>query len=181
MRPNEPDADREPTPRVPDALRWELREFETFSPEELYAVLAARVDVFVVEQECPYPELDGRDADALHLIAWARDSRLAAYARILPPGTRFDGPSIGRVLTSSAFRGTGLGRTLMSRAVGAAAERYPGLDIELSAQRHLARFYADLGFEVTSEPYDEDGIPHVDMRLSSPASESSNRPGPGPC
>lgn len=177
MNPNDPHAERRPASEAPANLRWEQREFGSFAAAELYAVLRARVDVFVVEQDCPYPELDGRDAEAVHLVGWAEGGRVAAYARILPPGARFDGPSIGRVLTSAAFRGTGLGHALMKRAVGAAAGRYPGLDIELSAQRHLADFYAGLGFEVTSEPYDEDGIPHVDMRLASPASEASGRSG----
>ncbi len=150
------------------ALRWQLCSFDQLAPAELYAVLAARVAVFVVEQECPYPELDGRDAEALHLTAWHGKFDVAAYARILPPGTRFAEPSIGRVLTAASHRRTGLGRVLMQRAIEATAARFPGRDIRISAQRHLGDFYGELGFIVDSEPYDEDGIAHVDMRLSAP-------------
>ncbi|MGK7294926.1 MAG: GNAT family N-acetyltransferase [Candidatus Wenzhouxiangella sp. M2_3B_020] len=147
------------------SLQWRLKAFDELSRRELYAVLGARVAVFVVEQDCPYQEIDGRDGDALHLAAWTPDGSLAAYARILPPGTRFDQPSIGRVLTAAGHRRTGLGQTLMRRAIAEARSRFPGDDIRISAQCYLERFYTGLGFRIDSDPYDEDGIPHVDMRL----------------
>jgi len=153
-----------PAGRSADGLHWSLKSFGALTLAELYAVLAARVAVFVVEQQCPYPELDGRDADALHLLAREGDHRIAAYARILPPGERFDAPSIGRVLTSADRRGSGLGWTLMRRAIEATEQRYPRREICVSAQRHLAGFYGELGFDIDSQPYDEDGIAHVDMR-----------------
>ncbi len=147
---------------IAPALEWRVQRFDELDPAVLYALLAARVDVFVVEQDCPYPELDGRDADALHLSAWANDG-LAGYARLVPPGGRFADPSIGRVLTTPAFRGTGLGRALMKQAIEAVEAEWPGRPIRVSAQDHLRAFYASLGFEADSEVYDEDGIPHVDM------------------
>lgn len=144
---------------------WQLYTFGEFGRAQLYAVLAARVAVFVVEQDCPYQDLDGLDEIGLHLVAWGPDSAVVAYARILPPGTRFEQPSIGRVLTSLSVRRTGVGRELMRRAIAAVAERYPGQAIRLSAQCYLERFYGALGFSVVSAPYEEDGIPHVEMEL----------------
>ncbi len=148
------------------ALAWRASDFAGLSGDELYAILAARVAVFVVEQDCPYPELDGLDQSAHHL--WATDSagRVAAYARITAPGTRFAEPSIGRVLTAMEHRGTGLGRDLMERAIDLAERLYPGAQMRISAQQHLDRFYASLGFGFVRGPYPEDGIPHVEMLRS---------------
>ncbi|MEE4639594.1 MAG: GNAT family N-acetyltransferase [Wenzhouxiangella sp.] len=152
-------------PMTPD-LSWRESDFASLSCDELYAILAARVAVFVVEQECPYPELDGLDQSAHHL--WAIDSagQVAAYARITAPGTRFVEPSIGRVITAMNHRGTGLGRVLMERAIDLAGRLYPGADLRISAQQHLDRFYASLGFGFMRGPYLEDGIPHVEMLRS---------------
>jgi len=143
-------------------LHWSLERFEALTNDALYALLEARVAVFVVEQNCPYQELDGLDREALHLAAW-QDDRLAACARILPPGVRFDQPSIGRVLTVGEWRGIGLGRVLMQRALAICESSWPGLPVRVSAQQHLEAFYASLGFAACSPPYDEDGIRHIDM------------------
>lgn len=145
--------------------QWRLHAFDQFDVRQLYAVLSARVAVFVVEQDCPYQDLDGLDDIALHLVGWAGDGSVAAYARILPPGTRFEQPSIGRVLTGLPSRRSGLGRELMRRAIEVIAEHYPGQPIRISAQCYLERFYRELGFSVDSAPYPEDGIPHVEMQL----------------
>lgn len=152
---------------------WRLYRFGQLELGELYAMLAARVAVFVVEQDCPYQDLDGLDEQGLHLVAWGADNDVAAYARILPPGTRFEQPSIGRVLTGLRVRRTGIGRELMQRAVATVREHYPGMPIRLSAQCYLERFYADLGFSVVSAPYEEDGIPHVEMELPASVAGSS--------
>lgn len=152
---------------------WRLHEFDQFDLRQLYAVLAARVAVFVVEQDCPYQDLDGLDEFALHLVGWGEGRSVVAYARILPPGTRFEQPSIGRVLTSLAGRRSGLGRELMRRAIAAIGERHPGRPVRISAQCYLERFYGELGFAVDSAPYEEDGIPHVEMQL--PASAAGSR------
>lgn len=155
---------------------WRVHEFDQFDAGQLYAVLAARVAVFVVEQDCPYQDLDGLDDLALHLVGWTDDDSVAAYARILPPGTRFQQPSIGRVLTSLDGRGSGLGRELMRRAIEVVGEQYPGNAVRISAQCYLQRFYGELGFAVDSEPYEEDGIPHVEMQLPAEAAGSANDP-----
>lgn len=152
---------------------WRVHAFDQFDVGQLYAVLAARVAVFVVEQDCPYQDLDGLDELALHLVGWGDDGSVAAYARILPPGTRFDQPSIGRVLTSLPARRGGFGRELMRRAVDVIVERYPGYPVRISAQCYLERFYRELGFAVDSAPYEEDGIPHVEMQLPAIAAGSA--------
>ena len=109
------------------------------------------------------------DDAALHLVAWQGASSVAAYARILPPGTRFDRPSIGRVLTGIDVRRTGLGRELMQRAIDVTGQRFPGQAVRVSAQCYLERFYQALGFSIISTPYEEDGIAHVEMELAAPA------------
>jgi ElaA protein len=150
-------------------LSWRVECYQELSLDRLYAILAARVAVFVVEQDCPYQDLDGLDGMALHVGAWSGDSVLA-YARVLPPGGRFRDPSIGRVLTTSSVRGTGLGRELMQRCIELADQRFPELPLRISAQQYLERFYSQLGFAIVSEPYLEDGIPHIEM-LRGPSSE----------
>ena len=145
-----------------DPLTWRVARYEELSLDRLYAILAARVAVFVVEQDCPYQDLDGLDDCGLHVAAWSGEDVLA-YARVLPPGKRFAEPSIGRVLTARAARGSGLGRELMRRSIATASRAFPGQALRISAQQYLERFYTELGFETVSEPYPEDGIPHVEM------------------
>ena len=156
----------EPDQNRPSALHWHEAVFNDLSVTDLYRILAARVDVFVVEQDCPYPELDGLDQCAQHLWASDETGRVAAYARITAPGTRFAEPSIGRVLTALHYRGTGLGRDLMGRAIRLGQARYPGAALRISAQQHLERFYAGFGFVFVHGPYPEDGIPHIEMLRS---------------
>jgi ElaA protein len=144
----------------------DVRRLNEFSAIELYAMLKLRVDVFVVEQECPYPELDGNDIDCLHLRLMDGDELLAC-ARLWRPSNEVL-PRIGRVAVSPDHRGKKLGEALMREAIIACEREYPGEAIEISAQSHLQRFYGSLGFIVTSEEYVEDGIPHVDMIRSAP-------------
>ena len=143
-------------------VRWQWYALSELSAYELYSIMAARVQVFVVEQACVYQDLDGLDRDALHLVGWAEDS-VAAYLRVLAPNVRFSERSIGRVITSQAFRGRGLGRELMAHALARLDREFPGEALRIGAQAHLQRFYGELGFETASAPYDEDGIPHVEM------------------
>ncbi|OWV83949.1 acyltransferase [Rhizobium sp. N122] len=140
----------------------DLKGLDELSPRELYDLLKMRVDVFVVEQSCPYPELDGKDVDALHLRLLSGGEQLAS-ARLLKPHNTQDSVKIGRVVVSPAHRGKRLGDALMSEATMACERLYPANPIALSAQAHLRRFYEALGFVRTSEEYLEDGIPHIDM------------------
>ncbi len=131
----------------------------------LYDVLALRSEVFVVEQACAYQDVDGLDLveGTVHVIGRALGT-IAAYARILAPDDARPMPRIGRVIVARPARGRQLARPLMRRALDCCEMRWPGQAVELGAQQHLTGFYASLGFEAVSEPYDEDGIPHVWMR-----------------
>lgn len=150
---------------MPDELlKWQWCSLDELTTTQLYAVLSTREAVFVLEQNCAYQELDGLDLQAMHLIAWNGESHeVAAYLRVLAPGVKYTEPAIGRVLTSQKFRKQGLGRTLVSKGLAHVGKAYPGHAVRISAQAHLERFYRSLGFEVASEPYLEDGIPHVEM------------------
>lgn len=149
----------------PDPLDWTLRRFRDLSVEELYEVMEIRQRVFVVEQNCAYLDADGRDREAWHLLGRIPSGRLAAVLRILPPGIMFAEPSIGRVLTDPKFRSRGYGRSLMREGIRRCCALYPGQPIRISAQAYLERFYGELGFETDRKgnPYEVDGIPHIDM------------------
>lgn len=149
-------------------LRWQWTPFAKFLPADLYAMMAARSAVFVVEQKCVFLDADGVDPYAEHLLGWSDTvgdpaPTLAASLRLIGPGLVFAEPSIGRVLTTTAFRRTGLGRALMLEGLRRAATLYPGWGVRIGAQRYLEAFYSGLGFRTVSAPYDEDGIEHVYM------------------
>lgn len=140
-------------------LSWFERGFAELTPAQLYAIVQLRERVFVVEQACVYLDADGVDPVSRHV--WAeRAGAIAAYLRIVPAGVKFAEVSIGRVITAPEVRGAGVGRELMARGIAAAGP----VAIRIGAQAHLERFYGELGFVRTSvEPYDEDGIPHIEM------------------
>ncbi len=162
-------------------LTWDDLTIDELDARLTYAVLALRSEVFVVEQECVYLDPDGADLDpgTRHLIA--RDgAEVAAYARLLAPDEAHDVPRVGRVVVAPAWRGTGLGRTLMDQALEACARHWPGVAVELGGQAHLVGFYASLGFEPVGEEYVEDGIPHRWMRRAPrPAQPAAGGPGSG--
>ena len=150
-------------------IEWQWKRFAELAPAELYAILAARAEVFVVEQTCAFNDLDGLDEHAWHLVGWVeRDGArsLAAYLRLIEPGRKYTEPSIGRVLTTAAFRGTGFGRAAMLEGLARAASLYPGQPVRIGAQQRLQRFYEEMGFRVVSDPYPEDNIVHVEMLRS---------------
>jgi ElaA protein len=148
------------------ALAWQWERLERLAPAHLYAAISLRQQVFVVEQRCAFLDADGLDARAWHLLGWSGENDapfLAAYLRVVDPGARYREPSLGRIVTAPAVRGTGLGRLLVAQGIARASAHYPGLPIRISAQCYLERFYAQFGFRSASEPYDDDGIPHVEM------------------
>lgn len=150
-------------------LDWQCKPFNQLNCDELYDLLKLRIDVFVVEQTCYYPDLDDLDRhpDTLHVFLY-QDSKMTAYLRILAPGTSYpEQPSIGRVLTAQYARGSGLGHPLIKQGIDACQVKFPGLEIKISAQEHLINYYGQHGFIVCSEPYLEDGIPHIGMKLPS--------------
>jgi ElaA protein len=145
---------------------WTIKTFHQLTTTELYAVLQARQDVFIVEQNCPYSDADGIDEQCWHLCCWyenAGNKKLLAYLRIVPPGVKFREPSLGRIITTAAGRGQGLGRTLVQRGIEECQRLFPESSIRIAAQQYLERFYSTFGFVPASEPYLEDGIPHQDM------------------
>jgi ElaA protein len=142
----------------PVDLTWHVREFAELTAAELYAIVALRQQVFVVEQNCVYQDADGVDLVSRHLWA-AQGDEVAAYLRIVPAGVKFPEVSIGRVITAPHARGSGLGRELMKRGIAACGAQ----PIHIGAQAHLEKFYGELGFVRVSDVFDEDGIPHVEM------------------
>ncbi|MGH8446291.1 MAG: GNAT family N-acetyltransferase [Solimonas sp.] len=144
-------------------LDWRWHAWRDLDIDTLYECLRLRVDIFVVEQKCPYPELDGLDDRCEHLTVRDAAGKLLGYLRLLPPGLKVPEPALGRLVVSAGARGHGLARALVQEGVRAAQARYPEQDIYLSGQQHLEDFYASLGFQVISQPYLEDGIWHVDM------------------
>ena len=151
---------------VMSSLVWTDAHHSELTASVLHDILELRNRVFVVEQQCWYQDIDGLDLtqDTRHLFA-AQDDQLVAYARLLAPDDA-GAVRIGRVIVSASLRGQRLGHELMTRAIGACASHWPGAPVALAAQAHLLDFYVGLGFVAVSEPYDEDGIPHVDMLLS---------------
>ena len=140
-----------------------IKSFSEFSTQELYDILQLRSEVFVVEQDCVYQDLDGNDQKAIHILGYDED-QLAAYTRIFKPGNYFEECSIGRVVVSPLHRGKSYGKDIMLSSIAfAKAEAYPS--IKISAQCYLDKFYKDLGFISTGEKYLEDGIPHQAMIL----------------
>lgn len=146
-------------------VQWQCLSFDQLDKQQLYALLKLRSDVFIVEQACPYPDIDGKDIQpgVLHLLGW-QDNTLVASVRLLPAGLTFPSVSIGRVVTHKDYRGGGLGHQLMSEAIKHCQRLWPEQPIEISAQQYLEAFYKKHGFEPTSEPYLEDDILHVDMK-----------------
>ncbi|HEY5580847.1 MAG TPA: GNAT family N-acetyltransferase [Rhodoferax sp.] len=159
------------------ALHWQWTSFADLRIADLYALLQLRSAVFVVEQNCVFQDLDGFDAQAMHLLGFAAGSAagsasgsarlphqpLLAYARCFPAGVKFAEASIGRVLTAPDARGTGLGHELMDRAVRALGTQWGAQPIRIGAQAHLFDFYAAHGFVDQGRPYLEDGIAHLEM------------------
>ena len=141
---------------------WKIKSFEELTTSELYQIIKARVDVFVVEQNCPYPDLENYDQKAIHI--WAEnDGEVLAYCRIFDKGIKYTETSIGRVLTTENGRGKNLGKQLIQYAVEVIENRFNTPEIRISAQDYLLRFYSYFGFEETEKKYLEDNIPHTEM------------------
>lgn len=146
-------------------MRWHCLPFAELGVQRLYDLLALRSEVFVVEQQCIFQDIDGLDRHTWHLLGEADDGALQAYARLIPPGLKGADALIGRVVTAPSARGGGAGRALMAEALNRCRQLWPQQAITLHAQAHLERFYAGFGFQPVGAPYIEDGIPHIEMRL----------------
>jgi ElaA protein len=143
-------------------LYHKILAFQELNVNELYALLRLRSEVFVLEQNCVFLDQDNKDQKCLHLLLFA-DGKLAAYSRLVPPGVSYTEISIGRVVTSPEFRGTGLGRKLMELSIEGCQELFGLGAIRIGAQTYALAFYRSLGFVPEGEVYDEDGIEHMEM------------------
>ncbi|GAA3962147.1 GNAT family N-acetyltransferase [Mucilaginibacter dorajii] len=139
-----------------------VKPFDELTPAQLYAILRLRNEVFVVEQNCVFQDADNKDPHCNHLMLF-NEGELMAYARIVPAGVAYEEMSIGRVVTSPKARGTGAGRILMTKAIELCYEILGAGQIRIGAQCYIKNFYASLGFVETGDPYDEDGILHIEM------------------
>lgn len=150
-------------------IEFGVKTFDQLTVHELYALLRLRQAVFSVEQDCPYLDLDDRDQEAIHLMGMDHQGIVHAYARILAQGVAYEGyASIGRVVTSAAWRGTGLGYRLMDLGIHCCRRQYPEALIKISAQVYAQGFYQKLGFRSVGDAYLEDDIPHIAMVWSDP-------------
>jgi ElaA protein len=150
-------------------MTWSLKPFSGLTPNELYAILRLRSEVFVVEQNCVFLDMDNKDQHCHHVMGWDGD-KLIAYARIVPAGISYVESSIGRIVTSPAARGKGAGRELLPHCIATLYTLHGEQVIRIGAQYYLKDFYESFGFQQTGEIYPEDGIPHIEMLLQRPAS-----------
>ncbi len=149
-------------------LNFSIKKFSELTTRELYDILQLRSGVFVVEQDCVYQDIDGKDQKALHIFAY-KNQVLVAYARLFGPGDYFEDASIGRVIIKENERKFGYGHQLMEAANTAVEAHFNTSKIHLSAQQYLVKFYNAHGYKEVGEGYLEDGIPHIGMEKSSPS------------
>ncbi|MBM7619138.1 ElaA protein [Bacillus tianshenii] len=148
-------------------MGWFLKRFEELTNIELYNILKERTAVFVVEQTCPYPEVDGKDPHSYHLYK-EENGEIIAYLRVLPPGVSYKEASIGRVLVKQEYRGQGIAEELLRRGLDFIHDELKRDTVKIQAQDYLRNFYGSFGFKAITETYLEDNIPHVDMLLQIP-------------
>ena len=144
-------------------MQFHTKTFDAISTTELHDLLKLRIDVFVVEQACYYPEIDGHDPHCLHILGKDQSGTIAAYTRILPAGLLYKEVSFGRVAVAQPHRGKGLGHELLKATHAAIEQAYGTVAVRISAQLYLTGYYQQYGFETVGEEYLEDGIPHIEM------------------
>lgn len=143
------------------------KHFDQLTTTELYTIMQLRIEVFSVEQNCPYQDADGKDPHCWHLMIYDDKNTLIAYSRLVPKGISYDNyASIGRVVNAKSVRGQGIGKLLMNKNIEQAKQLFGDTPLKISAQAYLRKFYTELGFTATGEEYIEDHIPHIGMVLS---------------
>jgi len=147
-------------------MKWILKNFSDLSVDEIHDVLQLRVNVFVVEQNCPYNELDGKDKIALHLLGFNKKDEIIAYTRIFKPGDYYKQAAFGRVVVHKEFRNQKIGYNLVNKTIEEMNSLFGNSEIKIGAQTHLKKFYKSFGFKQIGEGYIEDGIPHIYMVLN---------------
>ena len=145
-------------------IKWVCKKFDELTPNELYAILQLRNEVFVVEQNCVFQDADDKDQVCCHFMGWL-NKKLVAYTRLVPAGIVSDNVSIGRVVTSPSVRKTGIGKELMEKSIEKTKEFFGNVPVMIGAQLYLKKFYESLGFHQTGDIYLEDGIEHIKMIL----------------
>ena len=143
-------------------INWEFNDFSELTLETLYDIMRLRQEVFILEQNCPYLDADGKDIHSYHLLGYV-DSELVAYLRLVKPGISYDELSFGRILTSKKIRGNGVGKLLMEEGIKQSKILFGNIPNRISAQMYLKKFYNAFGFKETNKEYLEDGIPHIEM------------------
>ncbi len=151
-------------------LNYCIKSFDELTNNELYNLLRLRSQIFVVEQNCPYLDLDNKDQKSFHLLYYV-NNEFAGSTRLVPAGLSFEEISIGRVVIADTHRGLGLGKKLMEASIAGCREKFGNGPIRIGAQYHLSNFYQSLGFVERGEVYDEDGIPHIEMLLNHTSTE----------
>jgi ElaA protein len=146
-------------------ITWVCKHFSGLTTEELYQILRLRSEVFVVEQNCVFLDMDNKDTVCDHVMGW-RENQLLGYSRIVPPGISYVESSIGRIVSSPSARRFGIGRELMVQSIQTLYQLHGKRDIRIGAQYYLKEFYESFGFVQTGEIYPEDGINHIEMLLS---------------
>ncbi len=146
-------------------INWHIKHFNELTTETFHDIIQLREEIFIVEQNCPYLDVDGKDLNATHVFAYNDKKQLLATSRILKPGTSYDSASIGRVCVSQKARRLQLGKELMIQSINFSTQNY-GRNITISAQTYLLNFYSDLGFKKSGREYLEDGIPHFKMTFN---------------
>ena len=141
---------------------WTCKHFKDLTNEELYEIFRLRLSVFVVEQNCPYQDADGKDLKCFHLMG-KQNEELIVYTRIVPQNVSYKEPSIGRVVTSARARRTGAGKILMEKSLEFIKKEFGNVPVRIGAQKYLQKFYESFGFVHEGDEYDEDGIPHIIM------------------
>ncbi|MCH2224485.1 MAG: GNAT family N-acetyltransferase [Crocinitomicaceae bacterium] len=144
-------------------LDWQIKHYRDLSLNEFHDIIALRLEAFVVEQNCAYLDLDGKDKKCYHLICRDGKGNIVATARIVPPGLIYEDVAIGRVVIDEDIRGNGIGHELMEKCVEFSTLEFGQCPIRISAQKHLEKYYGKHSFESTGKEYLEDGIPHVEM------------------
>lgn len=144
-------------------MNWQVKKYSELSIDEFHDIIQLRIEVFVIEQNCPYQDLDGKDKKAHHLFCKNKKGEILATSRILPEGISYQEVAIGRIVTSEKARGTGLGHELLEKSMNFCKEEYGPGPIRLSAQKHLENYYNRHNFFSTGKEYLEDGIPHIEM------------------
>ena len=147
-------------------MQWILKKFHDLTIDEFHDILQLRINIFVVEQNCPYPELDNKDKIAFHLFGLNKENKIIAYTRIFKPGDYYKEAAFGRVVVHQDYRNQKIGFQLVEQSIIGTHKLFGNTDIKISAQTYLNNFYQSFGFHQVGDDYIEDGIPHIHMLIN---------------